>query len=437
MVSFLRSSRIDRHLVEEAGDVGRLIVEATSEFRGRASWDINVKIIDAISKISERASNFGGSSYHQLEANVKIIWKRLMSKEIKTVLLTLELVDALVKNCGINFHKALSNSKDFIALMKKHCLKLMKGVDMVSRERPIDVQRKALEIVQIWGQDFSRSRRRKDSEVQAGKNFVSLYEELKRKGAEFPERDIRERARGSTIFLPKKKRTSSVDMPVPRSTTAAAVVRGGAQSAARPCLGGCGFELPVGHSTGYCSVCTKNGIASALRTSTSAPLSGEIACKGGCGFKLPVSHSTGYCSVCSKRRDSSSSSSRRTESSASRAIPTASAAEPPSTDEFGNDDGDDDSNDLDLFFGMETSAAAPAVASSKHGDASGDGTNGQEDDDDIFRLPPPPTSAAAAKPPRRRKRSSDANRSSTKEPEALEDSTASAIADLDLSDVFS
>ena len=62
MVSFLRSSKISNDLLKDAGQLGSLTIEATSEFRGRASWDINLKIVDLVSTLAKKASSMGVSN---------------------------------------------------------------------------------------------------------------------------------------------------------------------------------------------------------------------------------------------------------------------------------------------------------------------------------------------------------------------------------------
>ena len=61
---------------------------------------------------------FDPVSSDRLAEVVRQIRKRLQSPKLKVVLLALNLIETLVKNCHMNFHKQVANDK-FMASMTK------------------------------------------------------------------------------------------------------------------------------------------------------------------------------------------------------------------------------------------------------------------------------------------------------------------------------
>ena len=446
-MSFMRSSKISERLLEEAGQVGSLIVEATSEFRGRASWDINLKIVDLTKETAGKAQRLGGSAMHRLESSVKILWKRLMSKEIKTVLLTLELVDALVKNCGTGLHSALMGDKDFLSLLKFHCTKLMNTKGMIGVEGPGHVQRKALSLTQSWARAFQRAGR--DSQYRAGKKLIELYKKLKSKGADFPIESIDEK-KGPKIFMTEENGR----LPSSSTTTDSGRTAASARKRAEvKCMGGCGFVLPTTHPTGFCSTCTQ------MREKS------EIPCKGGCSFMLASDHATGYCSLCAKRLGipaAQANKKKRTSSSVRKKTAAGTPDVGKDSEEQKEREAEDVDSDLDLFSeitaAVDASSATANVlreASNENDDFFGDiataapssSSKGSkvtcetdkvenENDLDLFLLPPPPSSRAkstrVAKPKMTKKEKGGTHTASNSDC-----AVADAIGDLDLDDLFS
>ena len=76
--------------------------------------------------------------------------KRLRLKNPKVQLLSLNLADQLVRNCGLDLHQQVA-SKDFMTDMQNLVSGMHAEVDM-------EVNRKALLLIQCWGESFKEYR---------------------------------------------------------------------------------------------------------------------------------------------------------------------------------------------------------------------------------------------------------------------------------------
>ncbi|KTF76203.1 hypothetical protein cypCar_00039598, partial [Cyprinus carpio] len=106
---------------------------------------------------------------------IKAVKKRLNgNKNYREVMLTLTVLETCVKNCGYRFH-ALVTTRDFIdgVLVK---------IISPKNNPPAIVQDKVLALVQAWADAF------RSSPDLTG--VVHVYEEMKRKGIEFPQSDL-------------------------------------------------------------------------------------------------------------------------------------------------------------------------------------------------------------------------------------------------------
>jgi len=150
-------------MIGPQSQVGRMIESATREDALGPDWGLNMQICDLI--------NSGG----QAVANdaVYAIKKRMKNRNPKVALLTLDILETGVKNCGVDFHLEVG-SLEFLNELEA----------MVAKndcERP--VRAKVLMLVQSWAEAFSQVR----DDMPA---FEDLYMRLRRKGFEFPARDM-------------------------------------------------------------------------------------------------------------------------------------------------------------------------------------------------------------------------------------------------------
>ncbi len=81
---------------------------------------------------------------------VRALRKRLRLKNPKVQLLSLTLADQLVRSCGLEVHQQIA-SKDFMSDMQSLVSGMNAEVDM-------EVNRKALLIIQCWGESFKDCR---------------------------------------------------------------------------------------------------------------------------------------------------------------------------------------------------------------------------------------------------------------------------------------
>ena len=292
-----RGKGISKASFEEAGLIGTKILEATSDFRGKKDNKLNMKVARKLADLSKRAAILKGSSLKKAQAAIYLIAKQLNSDEIRTVVLTLDLIDVLMKHSNSETYELLANDRNYMAMLRELCMEQRKGINVISHLTPEFVQRKALVMVQRWGIELSASTiisadngttttttTRVSSKqrrlMKAGKKFVELYTELKHmKGVVFPH--VSQNDEPSVVGVGMSKVRSRKKKTVPEKTV--------------PCIGGCGFEMPESHLTRMCSKCSKNTIKK-LKELTRVK---EVACSGGCGFMLPLDHKTGMCWVCS------------------------------------------------------------------------------------------------------------------------------------------
>ena len=129
---------------------------ATSELLLGADWGKNMEICDSINRDPQSCEGFA-----------KAFKKRLATKNPKVILLTLQLIDATVKNCGFEMHSVLSQNW-FVFL------------DPLARgKRGTDVQEEALALIQRCGKAFQSMQREAPM-------FYKLLVTLRQDGFHFP-----------------------------------------------------------------------------------------------------------------------------------------------------------------------------------------------------------------------------------------------------------
>uniref|UniRef100_A0A8C1YN53 Target of myb1 like 2 membrane trafficking protein n=1 Tax=Cyprinus carpio TaxID=7962 RepID=A0A8C1YN53_CYPCA len=144
--------------------VGQCIERATDGSLQSEDWALNMEICDIINETEDGPKDA-----------IKAVKKRLNgNKNYREVMLTLTVLETCVKNCGYRFH-ALVTTRDFIdgVLVK---------IISPKNNPPAIVQDKVLALVQAWADAF------RSSPDLTG--VVHVYEEMKRKGIEFPQSDL-------------------------------------------------------------------------------------------------------------------------------------------------------------------------------------------------------------------------------------------------------
>ncbi|XP_034046344.1 target of Myb protein 1 isoform X2 [Thalassophryne amazonica] len=140
--------------------VGQRIERATGSSLASEDWTLNMEICDMINSTEEGPKDA-----------VRAIRKRIVgNKNFKEIMLTLTVLETCVKNCGYRFH-ILVTTRDFIEGV------LVRSI-IPRNNPPLVVHDRVLSIIQAWADAF------RSSPDLTG--VVSVYEDLRRKGLEFP-----------------------------------------------------------------------------------------------------------------------------------------------------------------------------------------------------------------------------------------------------------
>ncbi|XP_073684146.1 TOM1-like protein 2 isoform X3 [Garra rufa] len=159
--------------------VGQCIERATDGSLQSEDWTLNMEICDIINETEDGPKDA-----------IRAVKKRLNgNKNYREVMLTLTVLETCVKNCGYRFH-ALVTTRDFIdgVLVK---------IISPKNNPPAIVQDKVLALIQAWADAF------RSSPDLTG--VVHVYEEMKRKGIEFPRSDLETL---SPIHTPQRLQTA-------------------------------------------------------------------------------------------------------------------------------------------------------------------------------------------------------------------------------------
>ncbi|XP_059472522.1 TOM1-like protein 2 isoform X2 [Neocloeon triangulifer] len=171
--------------------VGQRIASATDASLASENWALNMEICDLINDTEDGPKD-----------GIRAIKKRLQQnagKNYTVVMYTLTVLETCVKNCGKRFH-VLACSKDFVS-------ELVKLIGP-KNDPPTVVQEKVLSLIQSWADAF-----RHQSEMSG---VVSIYNELRQKGIEFPMTDLDTMA---PIITPQRSVTDSVTVPRPATAS--------------------------------------------------------------------------------------------------------------------------------------------------------------------------------------------------------------------------
>ncbi|XP_062294688.1 target of Myb protein 1 isoform X2 [Scomber scombrus] len=168
--------------------VGQRIERATSSSLPSEDWALNMEICDVINSAEEGPRDA-----------IRAVKKRIVgNKNFKEVMLTLTVLETCVKNCGYKFH-ILVTTRDFIEGV------LVRSI-IPRNNPPLILHDRVLGIVQAWADAF------RSSPDLTG--VVSVYEDLRRKGLEFP---MTELDGYSPVQAPKKVTKLKTELGVVRS----------------------------------------------------------------------------------------------------------------------------------------------------------------------------------------------------------------------------
>ncbi|XP_053193716.1 target of Myb protein 1 isoform X2 [Scomber japonicus] len=168
--------------------VGQRIERATSSSLPSEDWALNMEICDVINSAEEGPRDA-----------IRAVKKRIVgNKNFKEVMLTLTVLETCVKNCGYKFH-ILVTTRDFIEGV------LVRSI-IPRNNPPLILHDRVLSIIQAWADAF------RSSPDLTG--VVSVYEDLRRKGLEFP---MTELDGYSSVQAPKKVTKLKAELGVVRS----------------------------------------------------------------------------------------------------------------------------------------------------------------------------------------------------------------------------
>ncbi|KAF7240666.1 Target of Myb protein 1 [Varanus komodoensis] len=144
--------------------VGQRIEKATDGARQNEDWALNMEICDIINETEEGPKDA-----------LRAIKKRIVgNKNFHEVMLALTVLETCVKNCGHRFH-VLVASQDFVEGV------LVRTI-LPKNNPPAIVHDKVLTLIQSWADAF-----RSTPDLTG---VVAVYEDLRRKGLEFPMTDL-------------------------------------------------------------------------------------------------------------------------------------------------------------------------------------------------------------------------------------------------------
>ncbi|XP_051742031.1 TOM1-like protein 2 isoform X4 [Ctenopharyngodon idella] len=138
--------------------------KATDGSLQNEDWTLNMEICDIINETEEGPKDAMRALKKRLNGN----------RNFREVMLALTVLETCVKNCGHRFHVHIAN-RDFIE-------GVMVKIITPKTNPPAIVQDKVLSLIQAWADAF------RSSPDLTG--VVHIYEELKRKGIEFPMADL-------------------------------------------------------------------------------------------------------------------------------------------------------------------------------------------------------------------------------------------------------
>ncbi|KAJ7330156.1 hypothetical protein JRQ81_016330 [Phrynocephalus forsythii] len=198
--------------------VGQRIEKATDGSLQNEDWALNMEICDIINETEEGPKDA-----------IRAIKKRIVgNKNFHEVMLALTVLETCVKNCGHRFH-VLVASQDFVEGV------LVRTI-LPKNNPPTIVHDKVLNLIQSWADAF-----RSTPDLTG---VVTVYEDLRRKGLEFPMTDL---DMLSPIHTPQRSvymqdSTSGVNSPAANSPPAIESIL---HPVSLPAVPGSGSDAPI------------------------------------------------------------------------------------------------------------------------------------------------------------------------------------------------
>ncbi|KAK1928603.1 TOM1-like protein 9 [Phytophthora citrophthora] len=152
--------------VERIKKMTDMIMEATSDYEADEDWDRILRVVDALSNVSNRAV---------LKESIRYLKLRLGDPSSRVVILALTLTESIVKNCGDLVHLEIASEpfmNEMEELYRTHANK--RGRDSM------EIASRVLDMVQAWGEAFLPLRHEFPL-------FVDTYHNMRKKGIKFPE----------------------------------------------------------------------------------------------------------------------------------------------------------------------------------------------------------------------------------------------------------
>lgn len=178
------------------------IERCCNDILDKPDWGANIHCCDMISASPSQAV---------LNESIAIVKKKINSSSKVVVILSLHLVEAVVKNCGARAHLAV-NDESFMKDLGKICRKFRNKSDSSS----IIISELSLDIVQAWGEAFL-------PRAKHYPNIVNTYHELRKENLPFKHQYDESRVPVFTPppFIPDDTTNSSVNAVVPNDEDAA------------------------------------------------------------------------------------------------------------------------------------------------------------------------------------------------------------------------
>ncbi|XP_067315119.1 target of Myb protein 1 isoform X3 [Pseudorasbora parva] len=168
--------------------VGQLIEHATSSSLPSEDWGLNMEICDIVNETDDGPKDA-----------VRAIKKRILgNRNFNEVMLALSVLEACVKNCGHKFHIYVS-TRDFVENVLVQTI-------LPKNNAPVALQDRVLSMIQAWSDAF------RSSPDLTG--VVTVYEDLRRKGLEFPMTELNGY---SPIHTPNRMKTLKAELEVVRN----------------------------------------------------------------------------------------------------------------------------------------------------------------------------------------------------------------------------
>ncbi|XP_066519696.1 target of Myb1 membrane trafficking protein-like isoform X2 [Hoplias malabaricus] len=144
--------------------VGQRIQRATSAALQAEDWGINMEICDIINETDEGPKDA-----------IRAIKKKIVgNKNFREVMLALTVLETCVKNCGHRFHVHVC-SREFVEGVLVRTILPKNNPPMILHDR-------VLSLIQAWADAFRNS--------PSLSGVVNVYDDLKRRGLEFPMTDL-------------------------------------------------------------------------------------------------------------------------------------------------------------------------------------------------------------------------------------------------------